>query len=253
MARRAVGPTQQWLGEDNRMLSAQVGLFYGWQQHRADRVSAYALDNVGGCVEGDQEEAAQQKPLDPSEGSSTGDACIPPALLLSPEVWAWLAFEERVGRCSIGLQCSGAPGLERCLTIWGFQSRRGSPARSLYATPPSPPLPPRVLTDSGVGPWRHGAEVFYVHASLSSNRPCFERQISKTRHYTNVVCFEAKILHSEPFPSSGAVPKLSGANRGGGVSFKAHPARLLVLLLRRGTFQGPLSRSPSIFSFNPQL
>ena len=35
------------------------------------------------------------------------------------------------------------------------------------------------------------------------------------RRYTNVVCCEVKILHSELFPGSSAVPKLSGANAGG--------------------------------------
>ena len=36
-------------------------------------------------------------------------------------------------------------------------------------------------------------------------RPCFERQIRKTRHYTNVVGWSVKILHSELFPGSSAV------------------------------------------------
>ena len=36
-------------------------------------------------------------------------------------------------------------------------------------------------------------------------RPCFEHQIHKTRHYTNVVGCLVKILHSELFPSSSAV------------------------------------------------
>ena len=36
-------------------------------------------------------------------------------------------------------------------------------------------------------------------------RPCFERQIRKTGHYTNVVGCSVKILHSELFPSSSAV------------------------------------------------
>ena len=36
-------------------------------------------------------------------------------------------------------------------------------------------------------------------------RPCFERQIRKTRHYTNVVGCSVKILHSELFPGSSAV------------------------------------------------
>ena len=36
-------------------------------------------------------------------------------------------------------------------------------------------------------------------------RPCFERQIRKMRHYTNVVGCSVKILHSELFPGSSAV------------------------------------------------
>ena len=36
-------------------------------------------------------------------------------------------------------------------------------------------------------------------------RPCFERQICKTRHYPNVVGCSVKILHSELFPGSSAV------------------------------------------------
>ena len=40
-------------------------------------------------------------------------------------------------------------------------------------------------------------------------------QISKTRHNTNVVCCEVKILHSELFPGSSAIPKLSAVNAGG--------------------------------------
>ena len=36
-------------------------------------------------------------------------------------------------------------------------------------------------------------------------RSCFERQIRKTRHYTNVVGCSVKILHSELFPGSSAV------------------------------------------------
>ena len=63
---------------------------------------------------------------------------------------------------------------------------------SLYATPP----PPGVLRNSGVGAMAPTATKFLVHASLSSNHPCFERQISKTRRYTNVVCCEVKIPHS---------------------------------------------------------
>ena len=35
-------------------------------------------------------------------------------------------------------------------------------------------------------------------------RPCFERQIRKTRHYTNVVGCSVKIPHSELFPGSSA-------------------------------------------------
>ena len=65
------------------------------------------------------------------------------------------------------------------------------------------------------GPWHQRRRSFFVHASLSSNHPCFECQISKTRRYTNVVCCEVKILHSELFHGSSAVPKLSGANTGG--------------------------------------
>ena len=36
-------------------------------------------------------------------------------------------------------------------------------------------------------------------------RPCFERQVRKTRCYTNVVGCSVKILHLELFPSSSAV------------------------------------------------
>ena len=36
-------------------------------------------------------------------------------------------------------------------------------------------------------------------------RPCFEHQIRKTRHYTNVVGCSVKILYSELFPGSSAV------------------------------------------------
>ena len=45
---------------------------------------------------------------------------------------------------------------------------------------------------------------FFVHAPLSSNLPCFERQISKTRRYTNVVCCELETLHLEPLPHPAA-------------------------------------------------
>ena len=65
------------------------------------------------------------------------------------------------------------------------------------------------------GPWRQWRPSFFVHASLSSNHPCFERQMSKTRRYTNVVCCGVKIPHLELFPGSSAVPKLLGANAGG--------------------------------------
>ena len=50
-------------------------------------------------------------------------------------------------------------------------------------------------------------------ASLSLIHPCFERQISKMRRCTNVVCCEVKILHLELFPGSSAVSKLSGGER----------------------------------------
>ena len=36
-------------------------------------------------------------------------------------------------------------------------------------------------------------------------RPCFEREIRKTRRYTNVVGCSVKVLHSELFPSSSVV------------------------------------------------
>ena len=36
-------------------------------------------------------------------------------------------------------------------------------------------------------------------------RPCFGRQIRKTRHYTNFVGCSVKIVHSELFPSSSVV------------------------------------------------
>ena len=36
-------------------------------------------------------------------------------------------------------------------------------------------------------------------------RPCFERQIRKTGHCTNVIGCSVKILHSELFPGSSAV------------------------------------------------
>ena len=49
---------------------------------------------------------------------------------------------------------------------------------------------------------RQRHSIFFVHASLSSNHPCFERQISKTGCYTNVVCCKVTILHSELFPGS---------------------------------------------------
>ena len=81
--------------------------------------------------------------------------------------------------------------------------------------PPAAPTPPQILRDSGVGAMAPTAPKFFVHASLSSNHPCFERQIGKTRRYTNVVCHEVKILYSELFPGSSAVPKLSRANVGG--------------------------------------
>ena len=83
----------------------------------------------------------------------------------------------------------------------------GGGGRSLYATPP----PPQVLRDRRLGTARD----FFVHASLSSNHACFERQISKTRCYTNVVDCEVKIVHSKLFPGSSAVLKLSRANAGG--------------------------------------
>ena len=40
---------------------------------------------------------------------------------------------------------------------------------------------------------------------LVIKRPCFERQVRKTRHYTNVVGYFVKILHMELFPGSSAV------------------------------------------------
>ena len=54
-----------------------------------------------------------------------------------------------------------------------------------------PPVPPRVLRDSGVG-----AMAPTAHASLSSNHPCFERRISKLRRSTNVVCCKVKDHHN---------------------------------------------------------
>ena len=43
---------------------------------------------------------------------------------------------------------------------------------------------------------------------LVIKRPCCERQICKTRHYTNVVGCSVKIVHAELFPSSSVVPVL---------------------------------------------
>ena len=40
---------------------------------------------------------------------------------------------------------------------------------------------------------------------LVIKRRCFDRQIRKMRHYTNVVGCSVKILHSELFPGSSAV------------------------------------------------
>ena len=56
----------------------------------------------------------------------------------------------------------------------------GDRARSLYATP----TPPRVLRDSGLGGKAPTAPNFPLHASFSSNHPCFERQISKLLSHT---------------------------------------------------------------------
>ena len=56
-----------------------------------------------------------------------------------------------------------------------------------------------------LAPWRQRRRIFFVHGSLQSNHPRFERHISKTRRYTNVVCCEAKILHLELFSGSSAV------------------------------------------------
>ena len=56
----------------------------------------------------------------------------------------------------------------------------GQPGLVLVCDTPQPPPPPRVLKEIVVsGPWHQWRRIFFVHASLSSNHPCFERHISK--------------------------------------------------------------------------
>ena len=44
-------------------------------------------------------------------------------------------------------------------------------------------------------------------------RPCFERQVRKTRRYTNVVGCAVKMLHSELFPGGRCAVHLVGLYR----------------------------------------
>ena len=78
------------------------------------------------------------------------------------------------------------------------------PSPCMQSPPASPP--PGVVEVVGLGVSLQWRSIFFMHASLSSNDPCFERQICKTGRYTKVICCEVKILHSELFPSSHAVP-----------------------------------------------
>ena len=89
-----------------------------------------------------------------------------------------------------------------------------------YVTSPPPaptPLPPNFFCI----PFAHVAHIpdhaldRGWEASLSSNHACLERQISKTRRFTNVVCCKMKIVRLELFPGSSAIPKFLGANTGG--------------------------------------
>ena len=49
----------------------------------------------------------------------------------------------------------------------------------LVCDPRQTPPPPRVLRDSGLGGMAPTAPNFFVHASLSSNHPCFERRLAR--------------------------------------------------------------------------
>ena len=71
---------------------------------------------------------------------------------------------------------------------------RGGRARSLYA-----------ITRRVGGHGAKGAPFFWcmlLHQTISA----FEHHINKKGHYTNVVCCEMKILHSEQHPSLSVVP-----------------------------------------------
>ena len=80
---------------------------------------------------------------------------------------------------------------------------------------PPAPRPPWVLRDSGVAVMAPTAPKFFVHASLSSNHPCFERQISKTRRSTNVVCCKVKDHHNHcghTYPSAAPASPAASPN-----------------------------------------
>ena len=71
-------------------------------------------------------------------------------------------------------------------------------------------------------------------------RPCFERQIRKTRRYTNVVGCSVKILHSELFAGSSVVLVLGfvqvGTPNGHGVVFSPSCCNFHCFCRLRGLF-----------------
>ena len=65
------------------------------------------------------------------------------------------------------------------------------------------PKPPGFGRQWVWGAWRQWRPLFLCLLLFHQTISAFERQISKTGHYTNIVCCEVKILHSEQHPGRG--------------------------------------------------